>query len=434
MSSLPISFNSNSGDRKNNQTIFTFMNQNSTMVRSRLTTPDHMNHGNSIPSPPSFTYHHQNSHASSSSSFRLNNSQMVKREMDSLVAAESIPIKDNPQYSQVSFTQTVTKKFSAVVPTSSIFNIHNDVERVQRALGSSQANVWNSTLLHPTLQRVIRDHNHEILNPEPLNVIYPHQNSSYMPASSSNPIPGHHAPQYGPSPQRSDMSASSSNPNRDHHVPQYGPSPQRSDMSASSSNPNRDHYVLQYGPSPQQFNMPAWSSNPNRDHHVLQYGPSPQRFDMPASSSNPNLGHHVPQHGPSPQHSDMFASSSNPNRDHHVPQYGPSPQQTNFPQETIHIIDSDEDEESGEGRYDGRTHSLPYEKHGPYTCPRCSVVCDTSQRFAAHMSFHYRNETNEERVQRVRARTKKKFRVLKEKIHEEYSKKIKQEAGVRIRE
>ncbi|XP_010519719.1 PREDICTED: uncharacterized protein LOC104799082 [Tarenaya hassleriana] len=71
---------------------------------------------------------------------------------------------------------------------------------------------------------------------------------------------------------------------------------------------------------------------------------------------------------------------------------------------------SEEDEDNG---YDGRTHSLPYEKYGPYTCPKCNNVSDTSQKFAAHMvSVHYKNETSEEKRKRLRARYKKRFGML----------------------
>ncbi|KAF2286297.1 hypothetical protein GH714_013432 [Hevea brasiliensis] len=55
---------------------------------------------------------------------------------------------------------------------------------------------------------------------------------------------------------------------------------------------------------------------------------------------------------------------------------------------------------------DGRTHSLPHNKYGPYTCPRCMSVFLTSQKFAAHMSSHYRNETGDEKRTRLFAKHK----------------------------
>ncbi|CAN6905281.1 unnamed protein product [Brassica oleracea] len=51
--------------------------------------------------------------------------------------------------------------------------------------------------------------------------------------------------------------------------------------------------------------------------------------------------------------------------------------------------------------------NLPYEKYGPYTCPKCNSVFNTSKKFAAHMSSHYKNETKKERDERYRARIKK---------------------------
>ncbi|KAH0917115.1 LOW QUALITY PROTEIN: hypothetical protein HID58_024775 [Brassica napus] len=70
--------------------------------------------------------------------------------------------------------------------------------------------------------------------------------------------------------------------------------------------------------------------------------------------------------------------------------------------------------------------NLPYEKYGPYTCPKCKGVFNTSQKFAAHMSSHYKNETKKERDERYRARIKKKYHKLSNNIHGG-SKKIKLE-------
>lgn len=49
---------------------------------------------------------------------------------------------------------------------------------------------------------------------------------------------------------------------------------------------------------------------------------------------------------------------------------------------------------------DGRTHSLPYKKYGPYTCPKCKGLFMTSQLFAAHMGSHYKYESAEQRRKR----------------------------------
>lgn len=45
-------------------------------------------------------------------------------------------LKDNPHFSQVPFTQTVTNRFSAIVPTNTILSIQNDTERAHHAMDS----------------------------------------------------------------------------------------------------------------------------------------------------------------------------------------------------------------------------------------------------------------------------------------------------------
>ncbi|WVY95437.1 hypothetical protein V8G54_034525 [Vigna mungo] len=61
-----------------------------------------------------------------------------------------------------------------------------------------------------------------------------------------------------------------------------------------------------------------------------------------------------------------------------------------------------------ESEYDGRMHSNPYKKNGPYTCPKCGFVFETSQRFAAHVSsMHYRYETKSERKKRMMAKIRR---------------------------
>ncbi|KAG2400987.1 hypothetical protein LR48_Vigan02g272700 [Vigna angularis] len=58
-----------------------------------------------------------------------------------------------------------------------------------------------------------------------------------------------------------------------------------------------------------------------------------------------------------------------------------------------------------EKKYDGRIHSNPHKKNGPYTCPKCKGVFDTSQRFASHASsIHYKFESKGERKKRLTAR------------------------------
>jgi len=56
-------------------------------------------------------------------------------------------------------------------------------------------------------------------------------------------------------------------------------------------------------------------------------------------------------------------------------------------------------------RNDGRIHSYPHRKNGPYTCPKCKGVYATSQLFAAHVSsIHYKSESKSERRKRLTAR------------------------------
>ncbi|KAJ6944647.1 zinc finger family protein [Populus alba x Populus x berolinensis] len=68
---------------------------------------------------------------------------------------------------------------------------------------------------------------------------------------------------------------------------------------------------------------------------------------------------------------------------------------------------SSEDEEEM-SLNDGLTRSLPHQKYGPYICPRCKKICETSQTFAAHMLTHYRVENKEQRKRRQTAKNNKK--------------------------
>ncbi|KAK3205677.1 hypothetical protein Dsin_019723 [Dipteronia sinensis] len=66
-----------------------------------------------------------------------------------------------------------------------------------------------------------------------------------------------------------------------------------------------------------------------------------------------------------------------------------------------HTIDANQ-------KYDGRTHSLPCNKYGPYKCPKCNKVFNSSQKFASHMLSHYRNESSSPKKRRLTARNKRK--------------------------
>ncbi|KAJ0254271.1 C2H2-like zinc finger protein [Hirschfeldia incana] len=158
----------------------------------------------------------------------------------------------------------------------------------------------------------------------------------------------------------------------------------------------------------------------------------PTVFDKNCGISNPTPLNVIPHQDSSyRQHLDMFSSSSKHDHELHVLQEGQSSRKSPKPSKphktTNDNYNSNKDGRSEDVQYDGRTHSLPYEKYGPYTCPKCNGVFDTSQKFAAHMSSHYKNETNNERDERYRARIRNKYRKLSNNIHGG-SKKIKLEA------
>ncbi|XP_019084083.1 PREDICTED: uncharacterized protein LOC104792733 [Camelina sativa] len=283
MSSIPNNFNF-LGDDTNNHSFFPIqMNQNSKMVRSMFISSDHTNHGNLFSSSPSFTSF-QNSHVSSSS-FGFQN-PYVKNHM---MSDNYFPINNHSHLTRVSFTQTITNRYTAIIPTNTLDNAQYGIALAKRAM-NSETNIWNRTFSSPiTFERKC-----EILNPKPLNVIYPRQDSAYS---------------------------------------------QHLDMFSLSSKHNHDQHILQDGRSLKNILNPI------------------NRFEKTTEKSDDN------------------------NQD------------------------------------DGRTHSLPYEKYGPYTCPKCNGVFDTSQKFAAHMSSHYKTETTEEREQRLRAKNKRKFYKLNYGVH-----------------
>lgn len=58
---------------------------------------------------------------------------------------------------------------------------------------------------------------------------------------------------------------------------------------------------------------------------------------------------------------------------------------------------------------DGRIHSLPHKKYGPYTCSKCYQVLATSQKFASHVtSNHYKFDSVEEKRKRYISKIRKK--------------------------
>ncbi|XP_048598996.1 uncharacterized protein LOC125579216 [Brassica napus] len=243
------------------------------------------------------TNHHglfSSSHASNcyrdSSSFGFNNSHAAYQMRTNMVSdvVDYFPINHNPQVSQVSITQTITRRYSVIVPTRSLITAQNEYERAMNP-NISYPSFYPQTFVdnQRTHPQTFVDNERNILNPTPLNTIYPR-------------------------------------------------------------------------------NVDQFSFSPNHHH------------------------------------------------DQHVPHRRPVIKRRKFEE----IFDGFDFEDNGV--YDGRTHSLPYEKYGPYTCPKCKDVFDTSQKFAAHISsVHYKNETVEEKAKRYSARNKRRFRKIDQTMHDE---------------
>ncbi|WJX56930.1 hypothetical protein P8452_42541 [Trifolium repens] len=53
----------------------------------------------------------------------------------------------------------------------------------------------------------------------------------------------------------------------------------------------------------------------------------------------------------------------------------------------------------------GRIYSLPHPKYGPYTCSKCLQVVPTSQKFANHVTEHYKLNREEEEKKRKTSET-----------------------------
>ncbi|KAG7551588.1 Zinc finger C2H2-type [Arabidopsis thaliana x Arabidopsis arenosa] len=269
-------------------------NHESMIVQSMFNTSDHTNHHGLFSSSRAFNCY-QDSHVSSSS-FDFSNSHMSYHMRKNMVSTFGMPsitqISNNPHLSQISITQTITNSYSAIVPTNNLITSQNEYQRAMNP------NIFNSPLYPPNFVDKHVEKESEILNPTPLNTIFPHQTSVF-----------------------------------------------------------------------------------------------PRNLDMFSFS---------PKH-----HPHQYVSYRQPVKKHCGP--------TKHFEETFDDFDSKEN-----GEYDGRTHSLPYKKYGPYTCPKCNRVFDTSQKFAAHISsMHYKNETIEEKFKRYNARNKKRSRRTNQLIHEE---------------
>jgi len=74
---------------------------------------------------------------------------------------------------------------------------------------------------------------------------------------------------------------------------------------------------------------------------------------------------------------------------------------------------------SNENIDDGRIHSLPHKKYGPYPCSKCNKIFETSQKFANHVSSsHYKFESEEDRKKRYISRIQKRPRLQIQKLND----------------
>ncbi|KAL9280320.1 putative transcription factor C2H2 family [Arabidopsis thaliana] len=269
-------------------------NHESKMVHSMFNTSDHTNHHGLFSSSRVFNFY-QDSHVSSSS-FGFNNSHMAYHMRKNMVSTFGMPCitqnSNNPHLSQISITQTITNSYSAIVPTYNLITSQNEYQRAK------EPNIFNPPFYPSNFVEKNVGNQCEILNPTPLNTIFPHQASVF---------------------------------------------PRNIDNISFSPKQNPHQYVFYRQPVKRHCRPTKKFENIFRD------------FDF---------GKDI--------------------------------------------------------EYDGRTHSLPYEKYGPYTCPKCNSVFDTSQKFAAHIStMHYKNESMEEKFKRYNARNKKRLRKRNQMIHEE---------------
>jgi uncharacterized C2H2 Zn-finger protein len=153
--------------------------------------------------------------------------------------------------------------------------------------------------------------------------------------------------------------------------------------------PNDHEIHIQGQPSFQskRLTMPYDQKESFHDHHLQKY---PRHDHHRSRYQNPS---HIPCH-----FQNLHSNESNSN-----PLKGLIPVNTNSTSD-----DHDQDETDHHEEGDGRTHSLPCKKYGPYTCPKCKGVFYTSQSFAAHMGSHYKYESSAARRRRQAAKYKRK--------------------------
>ncbi|XP_058773332.1 uncharacterized protein LOC131647462 [Vicia villosa] len=101
---------------------------------------------------------------------------------------------------------------------------------------------------------------------------------------------------------------------------------------------------------------------------------------------------------------------------------GSLPQTINFHGDDVTVCDNNKRKRKkiNENIDDGRIHSLPFKKYGPYTCPKCYKVLNTSKKFASHVaSTHYKFESEEERKKRYMFKMQKRSNLRIQKPNDE---------------
>lgn len=162
--------------------------------------------------------------------------------------------------------------------------------------------------------------------------------------------------------------------------------------------PNDDHEIhIQGQPSFQSQSIPmpnqlypsfTYQRKPFHDHHFQ----NPRHYQNPSHFQNPS---HIPN----------YSHFQNPSENQPLKESNSNPLKFLIPVNANSNSDDHEEESTDQG--DGRTHSLPCKKYGPYTCPKCKGVFFPSQSFAAHMGSHYKYESSAERKRRQAAKCKR---------------------------
>lgn len=118
-------------------------------------------------------------HSQISSSYsRINHSHMVYQMRSSMASSFNMPCPAQSStsitFSQVSITQTITKRYTSIIPTNNSVTIQNDNERVKRVM-TSDPTIRSST---PHLPNIFDKH-FETFTPKPIDYFCSQQESPY---------------------------------------------------------------------------------------------------------------------------------------------------------------------------------------------------------------------------------------------------------------